>query len=65
MQFKNRDELKQAIITKGGKVAGSVSAKTDYLLTNDTTSGSSKNVAAQKLGVAIISEKDFIEKFLT
>lgn len=65
MQFKNRDELKQVIIAKGGKVAGSVSAKTDYLLTNDTTSGSSKNVAAQKLGVAIISEKDFIEKFLT
>jgi DNA ligase (NAD+) len=64
-QFKNRDELKQAIIANGGKVAGSVSAKTDYLLTNDTTSGSSKNVAAQKLGVAIISEKDFIEKFLT
>ena len=63
--FKNRDALKEAILAQGGEVAGSVSAKTDFLLTNDTSSGSSKNVTAQKLGVKIISEDEFIEKFLS
>ena len=63
-QFKNRDEFKQAIENAGGKVASSVSSKTNYLITNDTSSGSSKNLTAQKLGVEIISETDFIQKFL-
>lgn len=58
--FKNRDEAKAAIEEKGGKVAGSVSKNTDYLVTNDATSGSSKNVKAKQLGVPIISEDELI-----
>ena len=64
-EFKNRALFQEAIELAGGKVTSSVSSKTNYLITNDTTSGSSKNVAAAKLGVEIISEKDFISKFLT
>ena len=48
--FKNRDELKELIAEFGGKVAGSVSKKTDYLINNDITSGSSKNKAAKETG---------------
>jgi DNA ligase (NAD+) len=55
-----RKELKAAIEAEGGKVAGSVSAKTDYLITNDPNSGSSKNKAARELGVAIITENDIM-----
>ena len=58
--FKNRDEAKAAIEEKGGKVAGSVSKNTDYLVTNDATSGSSKNVKAKQLGIPIISEDELI-----
>jgi len=58
--FKNRDEAKAAIEEKGGKVAGSVSKNTDYLMTNDATSGSSKNVKAKQLGIPIISEDELI-----
>ncbi len=59
--FANRDELKQLIEDRGGKVAGSVSAKTSYLINNDVTSSSSKNKKAQSLGVPIISEEDFLK----
>lgn len=62
-QFKNRDALKSIIEDKGGKVAGSISSKTNYLINNDTTSTSSKNLSAQKLNVPIISEEEFLEKF--
>ena len=58
--FKNRDEVKAAIEEKGGKVAGSVSKNTDYLVANDATSGSSKNVKAKQLGIPIISEDELI-----
>ena len=59
--YENRKELKAAIEAEGGKVAGSVSAKTDNLITNDPNSGSSKNKAARELGVEIITEKDIID----
>ena len=58
--FKNRKELTEHIENLGGKVAGSVSSKTDYLINNDTTSASSKNKKASELGIAIISEQDFL-----
>ncbi len=54
--YGNRKDLKAEIEAEGGKVAGSVSAKTDYLITNDPGSGSSKNKAARELGVEIITE---------
>lgn len=60
-QFANRNELKALIEEKGGKVTGSVTSKTDYLINNDTTSMSSKNKKAKELGVAIISEEDFLQ----
>ena len=58
--FANRNEIKALIESLGGKVAGSVSSKTDYLINNDTTSNSSKNQKAKELGIPIISEGDFI-----
>ena len=58
--YKNRDELVSVIESMGGKVSGSVSAKTSYLINNDTQSSSSKNQKAQKLNIPIISEQDFI-----
>ncbi len=58
--YKNREELVRAIEQLGGKVSGSVSSKTNYLINNDTESNSSKNKKAKELGVPIISEKDFI-----
>lgn len=64
-QYENRDALKDAIEARGGKVSGSVSAKTSYLINNDTLSGSSKNKTAKELGVPILSEHDFIEQFMT
>ena len=57
----NRDAAKERIQQLGGKVAGSVSKKTDYLINNDIGSGSSKNKKAKELGVPIITEKDFLE----
>ncbi len=62
--FENRNALKEAIEAKGGKVTGSVTAKTTYLINNDITSTSSKNKKAKELGVPIVTEKDFAEKFL-
>ncbi|MBQ0018375.1 MAG: NAD-dependent DNA ligase LigA [Clostridiales bacterium] len=56
--YANRKDLKAEIEAEGGKVAGSVSANTDYLITNDPGSGSAKNKAARELGVAIITEEE-------
>lgn len=58
--FANRNALKDFIELKGGKVAGSVSAKTDYLINNDVFSNSGKNKKAKELNVPIISEQDFL-----
>ncbi len=58
--FSNRKELQELIESKGGKVTGSVTGKTDYLINNDTTSGSSKNKKAKDLGVPVISEEEFL-----
>ena len=63
--FKNRDELKNIIENLGGKVTGSISGKTNYLINNDKESSSAKNKKAQDLKIPIITEKEFIEKFLT
>ncbi len=62
-QFKNRDEFKAYVEANGGKVAGSVSKKTNFLVNNDVTSTSSKNMKARELGIPILSEDDFVEKF--
>ena len=59
--YANRKDLKAEIEAEGGKVAGSVSSKTDYLITNDPNSGSSKNRTARELGVAIITENEIME----
>ncbi|MBR6615490.1 MAG: NAD-dependent DNA ligase LigA, partial [Lachnospiraceae bacterium] len=59
--FANRKELQALIEAKGGKVTGSVTAKTSYLINNDVTSNSSKNKKAKELGVPIISEVDFLK----
>ena len=58
--FKNRDELKSFIESKGGKVTGSVTSKTSYLINNDTSSQTSKNLTAIKLNVPIINEDEFL-----
>lgn len=60
LHYKNRDELVNVIESMGGKVSGSVSTKTSFLINNDTESSSSKNKKAQQLGIPIISEQDFI-----
>ena len=59
--FENRDALKAVILRLGGKAAGSVSAKTDYLINNDVTSASSKNKKARELGIPILSEDEFLK----
>ncbi len=59
--FDNRDQLVAFIEDRGGRVSGSVSAKTDYLINNDVNSGSGKNKKAKALGVPIISEAEFME----
>ena len=61
--FPNRDAVKQIVESKGGKLTGSVSKSTSYLVTNDTTSGSRKNKAAQEYGIPILTEQEFIDKF--
>ncbi len=58
--FANRDELKSYIESLGGKATGSVSARTDYLINNDSTSNSSKNKKAKELNIPIITEAEFI-----
>lgn len=62
-QFKNRDELVKTIEEMGGKVTGSVTSKTNYLINNDTESNSSKNKKAKELNIPIISETDFIRMY--
>lgn len=59
--FANRNAVKEEIESKGGKVTGSVTSKTNYLINNDTTSTSSKNKKARELGIPIISEEEFLE----
>ena len=61
--FANRNEVKQLIEARVGKVIGSVSSKTDYLINNDSASNSSKNKKAKELGIPIITEEEFIEMF--
>lgn len=61
VHYKNRNEIKEIIESKGGKVTGSVTGKTNYLINNDVTSTSSKNKKARDLEVPIISEEDFIQ----
>lgn len=58
--FANRKALQEVIESKGGKVTGSVTARTTYLINNDTTSNSSKNKKARELGISIISEEEFL-----
>ncbi len=64
-RYSNRNELKDRIEKMGGKVAGSVSNNTTALINNDITSNSSKNKKAKELGVEIVTEDDFIARFLT
>lgn len=59
--FANRGEIKEEIEKRGGKVTGSVTSRTNYLINNDSASGSSKNRRAKELGIPIISEDEFIE----
>ena len=58
--FANRKELTEHIEAKGGKVTGSVTSKTDYLINNDTASNSSKNKKARERNIPVISEEDFL-----
>ena len=58
--YKNRDELISVIESLGGKISGSVSSKTSFLINNDTESNSSKNRKAKELGIPIISESNFL-----
>lgn len=59
--FANRNEVRELIESKGGKVSGNVSGKTDYLINNDVTSASGKNKKAKELGIPIISEEEFLK----
>ena len=61
--YKNRDEFKAYVEASGGKVTGSVTSKTSYLVNNDTASASSKNRKAKELGIPIISEEEFVSCF--
>ena len=61
--YENRDALKSEIEKQGGKVAGSVSSKTSFLINNDILSNSSKNKTAKSLGIPIITEEEYMERF--
>lgn len=61
--YKNRDEFKAYVEGAGGKVTGSVTSKTNYLVNNDAESGSSKNRKAKELGIPIITEEEFLKQF--
>ena len=63
-QYKNRNELINTIESLGGKVVGSISKNTKYLINNDDTSESAKNIAAKRLGIPVITEVEFISKFI-
>ena len=60
-RFSNRGEAKNLIESLGGKVTGSVTGKTNYLINNDVNSNSSKNKKARELGIPILSEEDFLK----
>lgn len=62
-KFENRKKLKEYIESKGGKVTGSVTSKTNYLINNDSLSNSTKNKKAKELGVTIITEQQFLDMF--
>ena len=59
--FANRNEVKELVEKMGGKVTGSVTKKTNYLINNDVNSNSSKNKKARELGIPILSEEDFLK----
>lgn len=61
--FPNRAALKELIEKKGGKVTGSVTSKTNYLINNDSNSSTGKNKKAKELGISILTEEDFLERF--
>ena len=63
--YKNRNELKAYIESQGGKVASAVSGSTSFLINNDVTSTSGKNKKAQQLGIPIISEDDFVARYIS
>ena len=63
--YKNRNELKAYIEQQGGKVASAVSGSTSFLINNDVASTSGKNKKAQQLGIPILSEDDFIARYVT
>lgn len=62
--FKNRNELATLITQNGGKVLGSISKNVNYLINNNINSTSAKNLAAKKLGIPILTEQEFLEKFI-
>lgn len=62
--YNNREELKEVIELKGGKVTGSVTSKTECLINNDITSNSGKNKKAKELQIPILTEEEFTEKYL-
>ena len=62
-RFASRNELKEAIESKGGKVTGSVTGKTTCLINNDVNSASSKNKKARELGIPVLSEADFLKQY--
>lgn len=62
-QYPNRDALKAEIEAAGGKVSGSVSSKTSFLINNDINSSSGKNRNAKQLGIPIITEQEYIDRF--
>lgn len=64
LHFENRNALKEAIEDRGGKVTGSVTGKTTCLINNDITSASSKNKKAGELNVPVVSEEDFMDRYL-
>ncbi|GFI46634.1 DNA ligase [Lachnospiraceae bacterium] len=61
--YKNRDEFKAYVESAGGKVTGSVTSKTNYLVNNDAASGSAKNKKARELGIPILTEEEFVSRF--
>ena len=61
--YKNRDAFKAYVESAGGKVTGSVTSKTNYLVNNDAESSSSKNRKARELGIPVITEDAFLEQF--
>ena len=62
--FANRNEMKALIESRGGKVTGTVSSKTDYLINNDNTSNSSKNKKAKELNIPVLTEEEFLSQFV-